>query len=582
MSYRVIFVIILYSIPFSDFYSTMSEFIVESEYSVCMKLFDPKMVGSVVGPKGENRKFIEFKYGCKIVADYDEGTIRIVGKVEEKVKKSQEMVMDYLSKCSLTNDIHFDLAMKIIGHDRATIENIRKSTGCHVKVIDKPCGTRNLRLYGKPSDFELAKGMVVDIIENALKSNFTNSTYFTMQPSCCFREKTVEKGFQEAKYIVGQLAPTPQAVFLEFPSSLNFDESKLEKKMVGSSNSLDKECMSPFAIRKDCAVLAPFKGVYYRARVLSYLREGNEMGVYVDFVDFGNQEWVNFFHIRYLEKRFCYPRLATCCQISNIKPVLWDSETLEVFREQLNDSTQSVSVKVYHEYSKSTHVVKIDLSLPGIGDLGDYMVDMEYAEWADHPFDINDQPSIDHSNVTSVPILVEVTHPAKPVAPPESKASFGFAPIVDITVFPWSKKRFTSTKQFKSSFKKSIMSAYNCANNILKMENNNFLEEHTLHFSTKSDISLYESSAGAALTLGILSVCLKFKIPRTVALTGAISERDGKVLSVGKLREKLLGAVNSGKEVFYVPRVNFHETGVSDDIEVKPVDSIYDILKDMF
>ena len=65
-------------------------------------------------------------------------------------------------------------------------------------------------------------------------------------------------------------------------------------------------------------------------------------------------------------------------------------------------------------------------------------------------------------------------------------------------------------------------------------------------------------------------------------LTGAISERDGKVLSVGKLREKLLGAVNSGKEVFYVPRVNFHETGESDDIEIKPVDSIYDILKDMF
>ena len=391
----------------------------------------------------------------------------------------------------------------------------------------------------------------------------------------------MQKGFQDAKYIVGQLAPTPQTVYLEFPNSLNPDESKLKKTKVGSSNSLGR--MSPFAIRKECAVLAPYEGEYYRARVLSFRRQGNEVLVLVDFVDFGNYVWVNIFDLRYLEKQFCYPRLAIHCQIANIKPVLWDSETLDVFREQLNDSTQSVNVKVYHDYSKSTHVVKLNLSLPDIGDLGDYMVDLEYAEWADHPFDTNDLPSTVNSHVTSVPLLVDVSHTPIPVIPAESRATFGFAPIVEITVFPRSEKRITSVKQFKhASFQNSIVSAHNCANRILKMENNNFLDEHTLHFSTKSDIKFYESSGGAALTLGILSACLKLNIPPTVALTGTISEHDGKVLAVGAIRQKLLGAVNSGKEVFYVPRANFHETGVIDNIVIKPVDTIYDILKDVF
>ena len=71
--------------PFQILYSTMSEFIVESEYSVYMKLSDKKLVGSVVGSEGSNKRFIESQYGCKIDANLDDGTIRIVGKVEEKV-----------------------------------------------------------------------------------------------------------------------------------------------------------------------------------------------------------------------------------------------------------------------------------------------------------------------------------------------------------------------------------------------------------------------------------------------------------------------------------------------------------------
>ena len=158
-----------------------------------MKLSDKKLVGSVVGSQGSNKRFIESKYGCKIDANLDDGTIRIVGKVEEKVKKSQEMIMDYLSKCSLSEIIHTDLATKIIGPNGDTIENIRKSTKAHVKVLGKTGETRKLLIYGKPSNFELAKEKVLDIIESELKSEFN------MQPFCCFREKKRAKGFSRCK-----------------------------------------------------------------------------------------------------------------------------------------------------------------------------------------------------------------------------------------------------------------------------------------------------------------------------------------------------------------------------------------------
>ena len=554
----------------------MSEFIVESEYTVCMKLLHNSLVGAVVGYQGVNKKKIEDKYGCKVEVCYKDGIVRIVGTVEEKVKKSQKMVISYISKCSLAANIHSDLARRIVGPNGDTIKRFRESTGAHIKVSNNVGEDQTLLIYGKQSNFERAKEMVVNILESQVKS------HFSMEPSVCFRDKTVKKGFQKAKYIAGQLSPTPQKLCLEFEGGLNSDETKFETN-VASSDSLSRKHISPLAIRRNCAVLAPYKGDYYRARVLNYYREGNEMGLLVDFVDFGNYEHVNFWDVLILEKQYCYPPLATICQISNIKPKIWDSETLEEFCELLNDSTKFVSVKVYDEYSKSNDVVKLDLSITGIGDVGGYLVEGEYAEWVDDPFDINNPPVIEGSNVTSVPILVEVTHPAsKPVKPPVSKASYGYAPIVEITVFPRSCEKFTSTRHFRTaSFQKSIMSAYTFASKLLKKDDNDFLERHTLHFSTEGDILLYDLSGGAALTLGILSVCLKFKIPNTVSLTGMISEEDGKVLPVGSLREKLLAAVDCGKKVFYVPRLNEYDTGVRDDIVVKPIDDIYDILQDM-
>ena len=282
----------------------------------------------------------------------------------------------------------------------------------HIKIMEKVGEEKNLVIYGKRSEFELAKEMVMDIIESEVASQFHS------QPSMCFRDKTVEKGFQKAKYVAGQVSPTPRSLYLEFEAVLNSDETKLVQS---NAEPLNFKCISPLAIRKNRAVLAPFQGDYYRARVLSYTRDDNGVGIYVDFVDFGNYVWVNFLDVMLLEKQFCYPPLATLCQISNIKPRIWDPEALEVFGEILNDSTKHVKVKVYNEYSKSNDVVRVDLYLPGgIGDVGNYLVEREYAEWDNHPFDINDQPTSERCNVTSVPTILAVVTPtvSKPVKTP--------------------------------------------------------------------------------------------------------------------------------------------------------------------
>ena len=127
-----------------------------------------------------------------------------------------------------------------------------------------------------------------------------------------------------------------------------------------------------------------------------------------------------------------------------------------------------------------------------------------------------------------------------------------------------------------------MKSAYKCAQKILTDQHNNFLDHHALHFSTDTDITLYEGSAGSALAIGILSVALKFKIPDHVAVTGTIKE-NGDVGQVGSIRDKLLAALGLEKTILYVPRRKENEAGISSvgDITVKGIDTIFDVLNDI-
>ena len=90
-------------------------------------------------------------------------------------------------------------------------------------------------------------------------------------------------------------------------------------------------------------------------------------------------------------------------------------------------------------------------------------------------------------------------------------------------------------------------------------------------------------SAGVALTTAIISCLTKTKIPNNIAMTGEITLK-GKVLPIGGLKEKIIGAYNSKANKIFIPKDNesdleLIEKEVIDDVEIILVsnyDEIYD------
>ena len=549
----------------------MADFI--TEYSIGMKFSNANLVGAVIGKNGETKRNIEFTSGCNLDIDRIEGTVKISGKSVDVVERAKVLVMDKISGSTFSVSISDGLAETILGSKGETVKKIRDDTGAHVKLSAMRPGenTRKLLICGRSELVKNAKSKILDIVEEEIFRHFKET------PSYPFREKPLKKGWQSAKYRKGQESPSPQKIFLEFENELNEGETEF----VAADMRIKGTPPSATAINANSSILAPFEGLYYRAKILSYRRVGSDkLLVFVLFVDFGNTEWVNFFDLKHLQAKYRYPPLATLCQIGNIVPQLWNEDNLFIFRQELNDTTKAVKVRVYDDHKTSDDIIIIELEVQTVGNIGDHLVYLGYAEWVDDHTRPSNQEKVSSSD-SIVSVLYDVTH--LPQRPDVHTGGFGFGSNVEIYVFLRRSEKFTATFQFKSdSFQKSIRSAYKCAEKILIGRNNNFLDHHTIHFSTDTDVTLYEDSAGSALAIGILSAALKFKIPAHVAITGTIKE-NGDVGRVGSIREKLLAALGLGKTIFYVPRGNEYEAGISlvKGIKIKGIDSIFDVLNDL-
>lgn len=93
-------------------------------------------------------------------------------------------------------------------------------------------------------------------------------------------------------------------------------------------------------------------------------------------------------------------------------------------------------------------------------------------------------------------------------------------------------------------------------------------------------------SAGTALTTAIISMLLKKSVPNTVAMTGEMT-LTGKVLPIGGLKEKSLGAYQAGVNKMFVPKLNEADLSdipkeVKDKIEIVLVQNYMDIYNDLF
>ena len=138
-----------------------------------------------------------------------------------------------------------------------------------------------------------------------------------------------------------------------------------------------------------------------------------------------------------------------------------------------------------------------------------------------------------------------------------SEVGGGILPI-EVSVYPSSKGGIKLTGSIKEVMQESLQIALGYIRSEAKAFgiedfdfSTNSIHVHVPEGATPKD----GPSAGTAFTTALLSALTKKPIARTIALTGEITLR-GKVLPIGGLKEKTLGAVEAGIKTIFIPILN--------------------------
>jgi ATP-dependent Lon protease len=124
-------------------------------------------------------------------------------------------------------------------------------------------------------------------------------------------------------------------------------------------------------------------------------------------------------------------------------------------------------------------------------------------------------------------------------------------------------------------------SVFNAASVIRKITDKD-ISDYDIHVNIIGGGRIDGPSAGAAITVCIISALLNKPIRQDVAVTGEISLR-GKIKPVGGIFEKVYGARRKGIKLVIVPEDNSKEIPAGlDDIQVKVVKDIEDLMKLVF
>lgn len=152
---------------------------------------------------------------------------------------------------------------------------------------------------------------------------------------------------------------------------------------------------------------------------------------------------------------------------------------------------------------------------------------------------------------------------------------------IEATVFP-AKKAGAGTVRFNetagSMAKDSVFNAASVIRKITDVD----IKDFDVHVNAIGGGMIDGPSAGAAITICIMSAILNKPIRQDVAITGEISLR-GKVKPVGGIFEKVYGARRKGINLVIVPKDNAHDIPKNlQDIEAKTVETIEEIMEIMF
>ncbi|MCY6372249.1 Lon family ATP-dependent protease [Clostridium ganghwense] len=124
-------------------------------------------------------------------------------------------------------------------------------------------------------------------------------------------------------------------------------------------------------------------------------------------------------------------------------------------------------------------------------------------------------------------------------------------------------------------------SVFNAASVIRKLTDKD-ISDYDVHVNIIGGGRIDGPSAGAAITICIISALLNKPVRQDIAMTGEISLR-GKIKPVGGIFEKVYGARRKGVKLVLVPEDNIKEVpqGLK-DIEARAVDNIEELIKIVF
>jgi ATP-dependent Lon protease len=124
-------------------------------------------------------------------------------------------------------------------------------------------------------------------------------------------------------------------------------------------------------------------------------------------------------------------------------------------------------------------------------------------------------------------------------------------------------------------------SVFNAASVIRKLTDKD-LKDYDIHVNVIGGGRIDGPSAGAAITMCIISALLKKPLRQDIAITGEISLR-GKVKPVGGIFEKVYGARRKGINLVLVPEDNYKEVPLGlTDIQVKAVGTVEQLMEIVF
>ena len=148
---------------------------------------------------------------------------------------------------------------------------------------------------------------------------------------------------------------------------------------------------------------------------------------------------------------------------------------------------------------------------------------------------------------------------------------------IEAAVFPAKEKGAGIVRFNDTAGSMAKDSVFNAASVIRKITDKD-IKDYDIHVNVIGGGKIDGPSAGAAITICIISALMEKPIRQDIAVTGEISLR-GNVKPVGGIFEKVYGARRKGIKLVLVPKDNYKEVPVGlTDIDVKAVDTIEELM----